>query len=133
MAMIKCPECGKEISDRAIACPNCAFPIAEAKNDGLIRIKLGTIKGIGLSGKQNVSISSNDCVLWVGIIGQIAEIKVKDVIDINIKYHLSAMHYGGSCNGTIDPNKGNKYCVLARKGIMKTILELQRVNILDAE
>ena len=23
MALIKCPECGKEISDRATACPNC--------------------------------------------------------------------------------------------------------------
>lgn len=31
MATIKCPECGKEISDRAAACPYCAFPIAEAK------------------------------------------------------------------------------------------------------
>lgn len=23
MALIKCPECGKEVSDRAPACPNC--------------------------------------------------------------------------------------------------------------
>ena len=23
MAMIKCPECGKEISDKAVSCPNC--------------------------------------------------------------------------------------------------------------
>ena len=27
MALIKCPECGKEISDRAKKCPNCGFPI----------------------------------------------------------------------------------------------------------
>lgn len=27
MAMIKCPECGKDISDRAKACPNCGYPI----------------------------------------------------------------------------------------------------------
>ena len=27
MAMIKCPECGKEISSRANACPNCGCPI----------------------------------------------------------------------------------------------------------
>lgn len=54
-------------------------------------------------------------------------------MDINIKYRISAMHYGGYCNGTIDPKKGNKYSVTARKGMMKTILELQRVDILDAE
>lgn len=27
MALIKCPECGKEISDKASACPNCGCPI----------------------------------------------------------------------------------------------------------
>lgn len=29
MALIKCPECGKEISDKAVACPNCGAPIRE--------------------------------------------------------------------------------------------------------
>ena len=29
MALIKCPECGKEISDRAESCPNCAYPIVK--------------------------------------------------------------------------------------------------------
>ena len=29
MAMIKCPECGKEFSDKAPACPNCGCPISE--------------------------------------------------------------------------------------------------------
>lgn len=29
MALIKCPECGKEISDKAASCPNCGFPIAK--------------------------------------------------------------------------------------------------------
>ena len=31
MALIKCPECGKEISDKAASCPNCGFPISETK------------------------------------------------------------------------------------------------------
>lgn len=29
MALIKCPECNKEISDKAASCPNCGFPIQE--------------------------------------------------------------------------------------------------------
>lgn len=34
MSMIKCPECGKEISDKASACPNCGYPLtAEDKNE----------------------------------------------------------------------------------------------------
>ena len=29
MSLIKCPECNKEISDKATACPNCGFPIQD--------------------------------------------------------------------------------------------------------
>ncbi len=28
MALIKCPECGREVSDTAVACPGCGYPIA---------------------------------------------------------------------------------------------------------
>lgn len=27
MALIKCPECGKEVSDKSISCINCGFPL----------------------------------------------------------------------------------------------------------
>ena len=40
MAIIKCPECGKEISDKASACPNCGCPIAEMSASGTVRIKM---------------------------------------------------------------------------------------------
>ena len=29
MALITCPECGKEISSKASSCPNCGYPIAK--------------------------------------------------------------------------------------------------------
>lgn len=32
MALINCPECGKEISDQAASCPNCGMPIADTMN-----------------------------------------------------------------------------------------------------
>ena len=35
MSLIKCPECGKEISDKASACPNCGCPSIEWKNKNL--------------------------------------------------------------------------------------------------
>lgn len=37
MALINCPECGKQISDKAGACPNCGCPIANAPTDVKIR------------------------------------------------------------------------------------------------
>lgn len=30
MALIRCPDCGREVSDAAAACPNCARPLASA-------------------------------------------------------------------------------------------------------
>ncbi len=32
MALIKCPGCGKEISDKASTCINCGFPLSELDN-----------------------------------------------------------------------------------------------------
>lgn len=29
MALINCPECGRQVSDSAPACPSCGFPVAE--------------------------------------------------------------------------------------------------------
>lgn len=33
MALIKCPECGKEISDKAKSCPNCGYPTDQIAKD----------------------------------------------------------------------------------------------------
>lgn len=40
MALIKCPECGKEISDKAKVCINCGCPLEEVSTTGIVRIKM---------------------------------------------------------------------------------------------
>lgn len=37
MALIKCPECGKEVSDKSTNCIHCGFPISEVKLYNLVR------------------------------------------------------------------------------------------------
>lgn len=32
MALIKCPECGKDMSDKASACPSCGCPVFDSNN-----------------------------------------------------------------------------------------------------
>ena len=39
MALIKCPECGTEVSDKAAACPKCAYPINPVSNPAMIRFE----------------------------------------------------------------------------------------------
>ena len=39
MALITCPECGKEVSDKANACIHCGYPLSQQKEDFCIREK----------------------------------------------------------------------------------------------
>jgi uncharacterized membrane protein YvbJ len=32
MPLIHCPDCGKQVSDSAHSCPNCAYPLSNLKN-----------------------------------------------------------------------------------------------------
>ena len=134
MALIKCPECGKEISDKASACPNCGCPVSEMTTGGVVRIKIGVLKSpTGFNGNQKVSITSNDNVLWEGNVGDVAELSFDAPTNITVQYHLSLMHYGGECSGIVDPSKSKKYSVSARQGFMSTKLVLQPVDVFDAD
>lgn len=42
MALIKCPECGKEVSDKAAVCPNCGVEIAPAEVKAVICPECGS-------------------------------------------------------------------------------------------
>jgi len=43
MAMINCPECGKEISDSAISCPNCGYSILKKRRRKKLSIRKNII------------------------------------------------------------------------------------------
>lgn len=134
MALIKCLECGKEISDKASACPNCGCPIESISSEGTVKIKVSVLKSpTGFNGNQRVSISSNGGVLWEGTSGEVAELFFNGETYVTIKYHMSLMHYGGECQGIINPAKSRKYSVSARQGIMSTKLVLQPVDVFDAD
>ena len=42
MALINCPECGKQVSTAAQACPSCGFPVAEKVQQGEVASPAGT-------------------------------------------------------------------------------------------
>lgn len=60
MTLIKCPECGKEISDKAKSCPHCGFPI-EQKDNPIAKEESGNplvvIAARGSRGYQSFAIS----------------------------------------------------------------------------
>ena len=133
MALINCPECGKEVSNKAKSCPNCGCPIEVVNSTGEVKIKLSPlISSTGFNGKQKASILKGSEVIWEGYTGEVAELHFDKPADVTIKYHLSIMHYGGECHGMINPAKSNKYNVTARQGVFSTKIVLQSVDMFDA-
>ena len=63
MALIKCPDCGREVSDRADKCPSCAFPLNQAY------IRASSLIGIGIGGIISaVAIGYVAGSFWVGLV-----------------------------------------------------------------
>ena len=71
MSLTKCPECGKEISDKATVCPNCGTPFGEKKfckfcgeaidNDCVVCPRCGKqVEDIGNKNGQNIIINNNN-------------------------------------------------------------------------
>ena len=40
MALIKCQECGEEISDQAAVCPHCGYPVKKIERKAEIKVSL---------------------------------------------------------------------------------------------
>ena len=99
MALIKCPECGKEISDKAKMCIYCGYPIdeianLEEKSTSAVETELGgvpdwnSVDDIFLDCKNGKYIKIENGVMTVNICGNQ---KVKDII-----YNFSLQYYGVS-------------------------------------
>ncbi len=132
MALIKCPECGQEVSDKATNCPRCAYPIASSRPDGTVRIKM-TVIAQTISGNQKVSVIANGNTLWEGRTGEIAEIYFAKPTMVTVKYHTGLTTWGAECTGEIDPAKGKKYAVHQVRGMFKAGMTLQRVDMIDSD
>lgn len=39
MALAKCPECGKEVSDRAKVCTHCGYPLQKGRRENIRKMK----------------------------------------------------------------------------------------------
>ena len=135
MALINCPECGQQVSDKATNCPRCAYPLSEMRTDGMVRIKMAVIQnqGAGMQSRQKVSVLKGCNLLWEGYAGQTAEFHVDKPIRITVKYHTSAFAWGTECIGEIDLSKSKKYAVQKISGFFKSGISLHSVDFIDSE
>ena len=95
MALIKCPECGKEISDKATCCIHCGCPmdyIVKQINDNLVKVQLGQvlkqdsvteekIPKIMKISEGNITYHIKDNIL-IGVSGEENKIVIPECVEI---------------------------------------------------
>ena len=131
MALVKCTECGKEVSDRATTCPNCGCPIAELSPNGIVRIKMPVLE-LGLVGlfssRDATVLDEHNKVLWKGKHGENASFMVNGATNIII----SLGGWANEVTGTVFPRK--KYSLVQDLGVhMLATYTLTEVDIIDAD
>lgn len=132
MALIKCPECNKEISNMAVACPNCGCPIANASKSGVVKIKMPRTEQIadgwiGLFSSKAVSITANGHTVWEGKHGETASFSIDEPTQIVINLGT----WGNPVEGTINPK--HKYELVQDFGLhMKATFRLSEVDVIDS-
>ena len=84
MSMIKCPECGRDISDQATNCPSCGYPLGRLQNEG----KLNGNESDELQMSQNANGIWNDQSISMSMIWSKNRDKAKCVKELRQTYNL---------------------------------------------
>ena len=103
MALIKCEDCGKDVSDKAASCPNCGAPIASKKDDVMIRFPVW--KGQMFSNKCYVYNSDTNEEIACGKQGETVYFKCNEPMNIYVVVKGSF----GKPGATVNP--GDRYDV----------------------
>lgn len=132
MALIKCPECGKEISDKAKYCINCGCPLSEVVTSGSVRIKMpnNIVEGwVGLfSSRRAAVVGPQGKILWEGKHGENASF----TIDAPTKITIELGGWANAVEGTVYPRR--KYALVQDMGVhMLATFRLTEVDVIDAD
>ena len=132
MALIKCSECGKEISSKAAACPYCGCPIESTVKEGIVRIKMpnNIVEGwVGLfSSRDAIVKDKSGKTLWQGQHGENAKFTIDEPTHIIIELG----GWANPCEGLVEPNR--KYSLVQDMGAhWLATFRLTEVDIIDAD
>ena len=132
MALVKCGECGREISSKAAACPFCGCPIEETVKEGVVRIKMPSniVQGVaGLFSARDAIVKDNaGNILWKGHHGENAKFTVDKPTSITIELG----GWANPCEGIVEPKR--KYSLVQDMGMhWLATFTLTEVDVIDAD
>lgn len=67
MALVKCKECGKEISDKATTCIHCGYPVKKQNANNRLDSKNGKHKVITIVGICIGTLIASYFIIWLVI------------------------------------------------------------------
>lgn len=133
MALIRCPECGREVSDRAAACPNCAAPI---KFSNTIKIKFSLPSNLPGAVGRTISVFDKEDrkLIWQGTRGQTATITITRDIRIDIMVSAAMGRTAMvECPQSVSPGKKYNLTFIPATMFRKPRLVLTEVEVLDSD
>ena len=118
MALIKCPECGKMVSDAANNCPQCGFPVKESTND-IIRIAVDRGIDYSSNGALVKAVDVNGKILGQAVAGGVIEFRSSRDILVTVKT-TGSLNY---CTVTLSPKNGGRYRASWGAGLFGAVIQ----------
>lgn len=120
MSLIKCPECGTEVSDRANVCPKCAYPFKEMRQNLFVTMAFDSV--------QN-QLFNNKCFVYDINNYELASCRQGETLSFKCERPMTVRVKMGGCFGQpmVNVNPGDKYQVSLR-GFGK--VSVQKVDVI---
>lgn len=126
MAMMKCPECGNDVSDKAKTCIHCGFPISSLTPiQGTAIIKVGKLDTTNLWAKATIIDADTGAEIAKVRQGESFTIKVDKAMNIKVKFGPMMK----AATATLNPNERVKY-LLDRQTFS---LFLTKIDVIDSD
>lgn len=128
MAIINCPECSANISDKAKTCIHCGCPIEDTRADGTVTIKLPPAETMLFTKAYITDELGHE--LWSGKLGSVVNLYLsqKTKIIINCGKLTTPLEV------EVDPKGNPRFSMMLEPGIhWYAHYILNRVDIIDSE
>lgn len=126
MALINCPECGKEVSDKAQTCINCGCPLAGINPAGSVAV---AVNGPGMV-QMYIFNMENGQILWNGRNGEIARFNVEKETEISIIGSMEKRHPERGAKAVV--RGGRRYEYKMRKSFWGGEYVINEIDVIDS-